>query len=39
MSFCNLVAQIGYDGRNITFVFYENQIRKLMSENTCDEWK
>ena len=35
----NLAAQIGYDGRNIAFVFYENQIRKLTSENTCDERK
>ena len=35
--FINLAAQIGYDGRNIAFVFYENQIRKLMSVSTCDE--
>ena len=33
------MAQIGYDGRNIAFVFYENQIRKLTSESTCDEMK
>ena len=37
--FIDLAAQIGYDGRNITFVLYENQIRKLMSESTCDERK
>ena len=35
--FINLAAQIGYDGRNIAFVFYEKLIRKLMSEITCDE--
>ena len=27
--FINLAAQIGYDGRNIAFVFYENQFRNL----------
>ena len=37
--FINLAAQIGYDGRNIAFVFYENQIRKLMSESSCDKRK
>ena len=37
--FINLVAQIGYGGRNIAVVFYENQIPKLMSESTCDERK
>ena len=37
--FNNLAAQIGYDGRNIAFVFYENQIRKLMSESPCDDRK
>ena len=37
--FINLAAQIGYDKRNIAFVFYENQIRKLRSESPCDERK
>ena len=37
--FFNLAAQIGCDGRNIVFVFYENQTRKLMTENPCDERK
>ena len=35
--FKNLASQIAYDGSNIAFVFYENQIRKLMSEIPCDE--
>ena len=35
--FLNLASQIAYDGTNIAFVFYENQIRKLMSESPCDE--
>ena len=35
--FINLASQIGYDGRNIDFVFYENQIRKLMHESPYDE--
>ena len=35
--FINLASQIAYDGTNIAFVFYENQIRKLMSESPCDE--
>ena len=33
------MAQIDYAGRNIAFVFYENQIRKLMNESPCDERK
>ena len=37
--FINLAAQIGYDGNNIAYVFYENQIRKLMAESPCDERK
>ena len=32
--FINLASQIGYDGKNIAFVLYENQIRQLMSENS-----
>ena len=35
--FINLASQIACDGTNIAFVFYENQIRKLMSESPCDE--
>ena len=35
--YINLASQIGYDGHNIAFVFYENQIRKLMSESPCNE--
>ena len=31
--YINLASQIGYNGRNIAFVFYENQIRKLMMES------
>ena len=27
--FINLASQIAYDGTNLAFVFYENQIRKL----------
>ena len=35
--FINLVSQIAHCGTNIDFVFYENQIRKLMSESPGDE--
>ena len=35
--FINLASQIGYDGSNIDFVFYENQIRRLMHESPYDE--
>ena len=37
--FINLASQIAYDGINIAFVFYENQIRKLVSKSLCDERK
>ena len=37
--FIYLAAQIGYNGHNIAFVFYENQNRKLKSESPCDERK
>ena len=30
--YINLASQINYNGSNIAFVFYENQIRKLMEE-------
>ena len=29
----NLASQIGYDGKNIAVVFYENPIRRFMSES------
>ena len=35
--FVDFAFQIGCDGKNMTFVFYENQIRKLMDENPCNE--
>ena len=35
--FIKLASQIAYDGINIVFVFYENQLRKLMSESPGDE--
>ena len=31
--YITLASQIGYDGSNIAFVFYENQIRRLMSDS------
>ena len=30
--YINLASQINHNGSNIAFVFYENQIRKLMEE-------
>ena len=35
--FIGLANQIGYDGKNIAFVFFENQIHKLMEESPYDE--
>ena len=35
--FINLASRIGFDGSNIDFVFYENQIRRLMHESPFDE--
>ena len=35
--FINLASQIGYDGSNIDFVFYENQIRRRIHESPYDE--
>ena len=35
--FINLASQIGFGGTNIAFVFYENQVRRLMDENPYDE--
>ena len=31
--YVNLASQIAYDGVNLAFVFYENQIRRLMDES------
>ena len=35
--YTTLASQISYDGSNIAFVFYENQIRRLMNENPYEE--
>ena len=35
--YINLASQIAYNGNNIAFVFYENQIRKLMDESPLEE--
>ena len=35
--FINLASQTGFDGTNIAFVFYENQVRRLMDESPYDE--
>ena len=35
--FINVASQIGFDGTNIAFVFYENQVRCLMDESPYDE--
>ena len=35
--YTNLASQIGYNGVNIAFVFFENQIRKLMAKSPHDE--
>ena len=35
--YINLASQIAYDGQNIVFIFYENQIRRLMNESPYDE--
>ena len=35
----NLASQISYDGKNITFASYKNQICKLMNESHCDDHK
>ena len=37
--YVNLASQIGYNGSNIAYIFYENQIRKLMDEAPNDERK
>ena len=35
--FVNLASQIAYDGTNMAFVFYENQILRLMDESPYPE--
>ena len=35
--YINLASQINYNGSNIAFLFYENQIRKLMEESPFGE--
>ena len=35
--YINLASQINYNKSNIAFVFYENQIRKLMEESLFGE--
>ena len=35
--FINLASQIHYDSSNIDFVFYENQVRRLMHESPYDK--
>ena len=37
--YLNLASQIGYNGSNIAYIFYENQIRKFIIEAPCDEQK
>ena len=37
--YINLASQIGYDGTNSAFIFYENQIRRLMDESPYDDRK
>ena len=32
----NLATQVGYDGANIAFVFFENQVHRLMNESPYD---
>ena len=35
--YINLASQIVYNGNNLAFVFFENQIRKLMVESPHEE--
>ena len=35
--YINLASQIAYNGNNLAFVFFENQIRKLMVESPHEE--
>ena len=35
--YLNLASQIGYNGSNIAYVFYENQMRTVMNEAPSDD--
>ena len=37
--YINLATQVEYDGANIAFVFFENQVRRLLNESCYDERK
>ena len=37
--YINLASQSGYDGTNSAFIFYENQIHRLMDESPYDDRK
>ena len=37
--YINLATQVGYVGANIAFVFFENQVRRLMNQSPYDERK
>ena len=37
--YINLTTQVRYDGANIAFVFFENQVRRLMNQSPYDERK
>ena len=37
--YINLATLVGYNGANIAFVFFENQVRRLMNETPYDERK
>ena len=37
--YINLATQVGYDGANIAYVFFENQVRRLMNESPYGERK
>ena len=37
--YINLATQVGYDGANIAFVFFKNQVRRLMNDSPYDERK
>ena len=37
IEYVNLDSQIAYDGANLAFVFYENQIRRLIDESPYPE--
>ena len=37
--YINLATQVGYDGANIAFVFFDNQVRRFMNESPYDKRK